>query len=236
MKTMVITGASSGIGFALMNAWVDHTHVIGVYHPKDDFTFDHPNLKKIPVDLSDPTQASKWMEALPETVDIFVANAGYARYEKNGFDRSAFEAMIQTNALAVIDQYQTMKAKNSQIQFVVMLSAMAFWPLPGYALYASTKSFLDAYFKAIRWEDESDVLRVYPVAVNTAFFETSKQPHTSWLIQDANDVARKITRAIKSHQHTLHTSSLFKWTHRLIPRALNFYLKREQKKYKENFK
>ncbi len=236
MKTIIITGASSGIGFALLQAWVDRAKVVGVYHPDDAFTFDHPNLTKITVDLSDPNSQSTWMDQWPKHVDIFVANAGYARYEKNGFNRDAFQRMMQTNAYAIIEQYHAAKVKYPDMTFVVMLSAMAFWPLPGYAMYASTKAFLDGYFKAISWEDETQVLRVYPVAVNTGFFATSKQPHRSWLIQEPHDVARKIIKAIRKNRRTLHTSSLFKWTHRIIPRALNFYLKREQKKYKENFK
>ncbi len=236
MKTIVITGASSGIGNALLQAWVDRANVFGVYHPKDSFAFEHPNLTKIPVDLSDPKSHMTWVNELPEHIDIFVANAGYAAYEKNGFNRSTFEAMMQTNAYSIIEQYQFVKKKYRDVHFVVMLSAMAFWPLPGYAMYASTKAFLDGYFKAISWEDDTKLLRVYPVAVNTGFFETSKQPHKSWLIQDPNDVARKIIKAIRKNKQTLHTSSLFKWTHRIIPRTLNFYLKREQKKYKENFK
>lgn len=236
MKTIVITGASSGIGNALLHAWIDRAHIIGVYHPKDSFAIEHPNLIKIPVDLSDPKSHETWTHALPEHVDIFVANAGYAAYEKNGFDRNAFERMMQTNAYAIIEQYQFAKSKYADIHFVVMLSAMAFWPLPGYAMYASTKAFLDGYFKAIRWEDNTNILRVYPVAVNTGFFETSHQPHKSWLIQDPHDVARKIIKAIRKNRRTLHTSRLFKWTHRIIPNALNFYLKREQKKYKEYFK
>lgn len=236
MKKIVITGASSGIGFALLNAWIDTATIYGVYHPNDAFDFSHPHLTKIPLDLSDASSNRTLFEALPEAIDIFIANAGYAKYEKNGFDRAAFDAMMQTNAYAVIEQYQTMKKRHASMHFVVMLSAMAFWPLPGYAMYASTKSFLDGYFKALDWEDETTVLRVYPVAVNTAFFDTSKQPHRSWMVQEPDDVARKIRKAIDQKQKVLHTSSLFKWTHRLIPKALNVYLKREQKKYKENFK
>lgn len=236
MKTVVITGVSSGIGYALMQAWVDRANVIGIYHPKDTLDFIHPNLKKQPVDLTDKKAHREWLDSLPHHIDIFVANAGYARYEENHFDRPAFEAMMQTNAYAVIEAYQAVKKKHGEVHFVVLLSAMAFWPLPGYAMYASTKAFLDGYFKAIQWEDDLRLLRVYPVAVNTAFFATSKQPHRAWMIQDANDVARKIIRAIRRQKKVLHTSRLFKWTHRWLPRTLNFYIKREQRKYKENFK
>ncbi len=234
MKTIVITGASSGIGWALMQAWIDRAHIVALYHPNDSFPFTHPNLHKVPVDLSDAKANDEALHTLPKVIDIFIANAGYARYEKNGFDHEAFRAMYQTNVWSVIAEYQWLKMHHPNAQFVVMLSAMAFWPLPGYAMYASTKAALDGYFKAVHLEDDMAVLRVYPVAVNTAFFDTSKQPHQSWLIQDANDVARKIIKAIQRGKKTLHTSALFKWTYRIIPQALNFYIKREQIKFKEN--
>lgn len=90
MKTIVITGASSGIGWALMQAWIDRAHVVALYHPNDSFPFTHPNLQKVPVDLSDAKANDEALNALPKMIDVFIANAGYARYEKTALIRKRF--------------------------------------------------------------------------------------------------------------------------------------------------
>ena len=80
MKTIVITGTSSGIGKAIALDLLDQNyHIIGICRHPDQFS-PHPNYTPIPCDLSKPKQIISTIRhaiAQNTAINAFISNAGY---------------------------------------------------------------------------------------------------------------------------------------------------------------
>src|SRR6266481_3950427 len=79
MKTVLITGASRGIGRALAERFLSNgDFVIGTYVNNAD-AWTHDNLKFVQLDLSQPESIKKCAEVISEIgkkIDILINNAG----------------------------------------------------------------------------------------------------------------------------------------------------------------
>jgi len=79
MKTILITGISSGIGKALAHTFLKEGHaVIGTYL-SGTIDYSHENLKTFPLDLSRPDSIASCVASLVDagiTLDILLNNAG----------------------------------------------------------------------------------------------------------------------------------------------------------------
>lgn len=234
MKNVVITGAGSGIGAALAKVYVLKGYMVyATKLEKQEAPFKHSALEFFDVDFLKDRKNS-WMSQLPKRIDIFITNAGVGHYEKNAPPQLE-DPLYVLNTLTPIRQFHVLKQQNFKGTFVVMGSVMAFWPLPGYARYAHTKSALIAYFKALQFTENADIVLLMPVAVQTPFFEHAKQPHTSWLIQKPDKLAKKMIRVIRKKKQFWVSSKLFQFAYKISPKLLNAYLKREARLYQKNF-
>lgn len=234
MKTVVITGAGSGIGLALTREYVfKGYHVYATKLKNQDVPLKSASVVFIDVDfLDDPSNA--WMDKLPDHIDVFIANAGVGSYEENTVP-DAGDVMYRLNTLAPIRQFAALKRRNFQGTFVVMGSVMAFWPLPGYARYAHAKSALVTYFKALQTTESMHIVILLPVAVRTRFFQRAGQRHVPRLIQKPGRLARRMIKVIRKNKKTWISSRLFAMAYKISPRLLTPYLKREAKLYHETF-
>jgi short-subunit dehydrogenase len=172
------------------------------------------------------------------TIDIYIANAGQARYGlSTELDQASKDLMMDLNVHAVIQGLELMKElrKDQPFTFVATSSVMAFWPLPGYAYYSATKSALSTYIKANRFEVNKDqrLTLVYPVATDTNFFQVSGQRHKSWMVQTPEWVAEKVIKGIKKGKKDIYPSFLFKFIHKYCRLLLKPYIKREIKILKQ---
>ncbi len=152
-----------------------------------------------------------------EGVDLLIACAGFAYYEKleqAEWDRLA--RIFEVNTLGPIYAAIRMSEINRDHPYKVVMvaSAMARLAIPGYALYGATKAALDRFAEGYRLEldDPARLLLVYPIGTRTGFFHRSARGQDApypWPTQSAEHVARCILRGIERDQLSVHPSRLF---------------------------
>jgi short-subunit dehydrogenase len=185
-KTIIITGAASGIGFELARQCLNSgAKVMGVDQLSSDINIDYPNFHSYYCDLSVEKNIDAMFEEglkIFKKIDIFIANAGFAYYER--LIKSSFkhiESIYRINTTSSIYSAIKMKelSKDEKFNFVVISSVMSYWPLPGYSLYSSSKAAIHSFFKSYRYELNRDhrVHIVFPVSTKTNFFKVSGQKH-----------------------------------------------------------
>lgn len=169
IKTALITGGSSGIGFALAKLFAnDGYNLVIVSLPQDELDrakqYFEENCKDIDVvtyqkDLSLQTAAKEvydFVKSQDIDVDILVNNAGFGAF--GDFDKIPMEkelAMMNlcTNTLYQLTRYfiPEMIEKDSG-RVLNVASAVAYSPTPYMAAYSAAKSFVWYYSKAINYE------------------------------------------------------------------------------------
>jgi uncharacterized protein len=171
-------------------------------------------------------------------VDIFVANAGFAYYERFGAgDWAHIETITRVNVLSPLYALARMRALNGEREHLTVMtaSAMGLVALPGYALYGATKAALHHFTEAYRYEQPPNarLMVVYPIATRTDFFRTGAPiPFPS---QTADSVARQIVRGIERDQRSVHTSMLFRVGYavgRVFPLVYRIYQAVEARRFR----
>jgi short-subunit dehydrogenase len=162
------------------------------------------------------------------TIDILFANAGFAYYEKiETPNYEHIQRIYNTNVLAPIYMSELMADLNKgrEYKVVITCSAMGKLPIPGYALYSSTKAALDSFFTAYRHEliNRKTVCLVYPIATKTDFFNTAgKNTPLLFPVQRAESVAKSIIKGVLKDKASVYPSKIFVILNLMINRVAPF--------------
>jgi uncharacterized protein len=225
-KRIVLTGAASGIGKAVLERLATYdAQIIAVdlNAEKIEATVKpiaNPRAKITTYagDLGQQTSVDALFDHAVQTlggVDLFIANAGFAYYEKIGTPNwKHIEDIYRVNVFSPLYAVEKMRALNGDKPYgvVITASAMGKLGLPGWAIYGSTKAALDRFAEAYRYELGADVLLtvVYPIATRSNFFNAAGQktpvPFPS---QTPEWVAGTIVRGIERNQCEIYPSILF---------------------------
>lgn len=217
-KRIVLTGASSGIGKELMIRLLeDSSLVFAVVKTGEKIAFHHDNLHVYECDVSNVNQLDEMFKNAVEKlgeIDIFIANAGFAYYEKlEGANWEHIEQIYKTNVFSVIYLAQKMKELmgNKPYQFVTTASAMGYISLPGYTLYSSTKAAIKSFSEGYRMELEKNQIFqvVYPISTRTNFFNKTGGSPVPFPSQSVETVAKAIIKGIKTKKKRIYPSKLF---------------------------
>lgn len=235
-KNIILTGASSGIGKALLQSLSKYegTKIIAVSRNIEHIEVSE-NIYPISADLSNKDGVDALFEFAKETfgvVDIFIANAGFAYIEElHETNWEHIEDIFSLNVTSIIYSLQKFngQAGETKRQFVSTSSAVAFVPLHAYALYCSSKAALHQFMEAYRHEkDENLVLTtIYPVATRTSFFDHASGKQNTpppFPTQNVDVVARKIINGIEKNKKRIYPSTLFRIFYP-IGRAFPFFLR-----------
>lgn len=164
-------------------------------------------------------------------IDIFIANAGFAYWERIGKpDWGLIEAIFQTNVFSPIYAAEKMHTlfPTADYRVVITSSVLGRVGLEGYALYAATKAALDRFAEVYRLEGgkQGRLVLVYPLAVRSSFFQAAGGGPVPWLSQSPEAAARAMLRGIERDHGTIYTSRLLRpmlLVNHLLPIARRWY-------------
>ena len=222
-RTVLITGASAGIGyeFARQLAPVVSTMVL-IARPNDrlealksELKVINPELKLFgrPLDLRDKDELERFCDWLDESglaVALLINNAGLG--DHGSFVDSEWErvnSMLQANVYALT--YLTFRIlpamRKAGCGAILNVSSIAsFLPVPNSAVYAATKAYVTSFSEAVRAELRSSnisVTALCPGPVSTEFLSRATrqgdlQSHTApdFFVVPVQDVVRQALKAV----------------------------------------
>lgn len=175
-------------------------------------------------------------------LDLLVNNAGsgaMGRFDEAGPDRLRHIMEVNFFAAAELTRLALPLLKLGQRPIVVNVdSVLAHRAVPGCSEYCASKFALRGLSESLRAElapSGVEVLCASPARTDTEFFQSVINPHqTGWpgiRGMPADQVARKIVRAVRSGRHEVVISAsgkLFVWGNRLMPRLYDYVLGRSK--------
>ena len=176
MKTIVITGASAGIGRALALEFARRGYRLGLLGRRVDAlaSLQQETLAcgataaitgQLDVDAAESVapQLQRVFQGLG-TVDIFVANAGINAFTNVGKDELVAEArIIQTNVVGAIDSIDAAAAhfiEKNRGHIVGVSSLASMIAVPKQAAYCASKAAISMYLRSARVELARHNIRV----------------------------------------------------------------------------
>ena len=225
MKTILITGASSGIGWATAEKMSQFGHRIVLCGRREERLLELQKKLKTPThlccfDISDRTAVFQNIERLPEAfqlIDVLINNAGNA----HGLDLSQeahlddWDAMIDSNVKgllyvtkAILPQMIARQA--GQIINVGSIAGKEAYPKGN--VYCASKAAVDSFTQGLRLDTNSHGLRIgaiHPGLVETEFSEVrfkGDQQRAEIVYNDiealsAADVAESIAFMVEAPPH-----------------------------------
>ena len=182
MRTVLVTGASSGIGRAIARRLLDQGHhVIGTSRDCSRFTQVHPNFSCVTMDFNktdDIPQQARELEKTFPALDTVVFSAGYGQFGSlEEFSFQQIEKLITVNftAPAFLTRALLPKLKQKNRSHLIYIGSEA--ALQGSrkgSIYCASKFALRGFSQALRDECGKTNVRVSlinPGMVQTAFFD-----------------------------------------------------------------
>ena len=243
-KNIVVTGASSGIGLELVKRFMEKgCRIVAAARTIQKISLKGEGLYLFQCDVSTPEGVDALFTYAQKTlgsIDVFVANAGFAFYEKLGVaDWAHISSIYSTNFNSVVYSAQKMKELHGTLpyNFIVTASGMSIVSLPGYALYSSTKAAIRGFADAYRWElDKGQHFQVvYPIATRTEFFKNAGGSPVPWPSQNVSRVGNSILSGIYRNRRNIFPSKLFYMTYivnKIVPCVFKISAYLENKKFK----
>ncbi len=234
---VVISGASSGIGLALAQHYLQQGAVIAAFARRADLLealklqFPHQvHCYALDVrDLLAIQAAAHDFIAKVGVPNIVIANAGVSRGTLTEYaeDIHAFQQVMDINVLGMAKTFQPFIApmKEAGNGTLVGISSVAgFRGLPGSEAYSASKAAATSYLESLRVELRSSVIKVVtlcPGYIRTPMTDVNTYPMP--FIIDADDAAQRFARVIarqKSFAVVPWQMGLVGWLLKLLPNWL----------------
>lgn len=207
MNTILITGATSGVGLELAKLYKSEKLILvgrKNLSELDDSIFNKDNYCQ--ADLSKDGFLESILDFLNkqniDKLDLIIQNAAIGYF--GNLSQSNIDALLKTNLYAPIEISHALLPKLSQTGKIVFISSISTnLPAPEYSVYAASKAALAAFTRNIALEEQKKIQTIYLGAVNTSMHQKSGVPEGRFKTErfpSASKTAREIKRAIKSNQ------------------------------------
>jgi len=210
-KTVVITGASSGIGKAAAIEFADKGCNVVLAARRADKLAElcehihgfNKDCIYVETDVTQERQVAKLFDEAEEKfgkVDILVNSAGRGLHcELDRITNDQWAGVIETNLTSVFlcsrEAVGRMKAKRMKGCIVTVSSIAGRFGAPGYSAYCASKHAVTGFCKSIKWELRKygiKVSTIHPARVDTEFFDTyAKRPGRAQMLSP-KDIAQVI--------------------------------------------
>ncbi len=243
MRTVLITGASSGIGKETAYVYAEHNYnLVLVARRKKNLEAVKKEIEekhKVKVDIFDidlsKTDSAERLYNLVKTenlqVDILINNAGFGingNFKDIDIDKE--ESMLILNIITLTKLTKLFvldMAKNKNGHIINIASTAAFQGIPKFATYAASKAYVLHFSEAIAQELKKDnvkVTAINPGATQSEFANTAKanEKHFS-KAPSSRDLAEFIYKTMKNGKiSSIHglINNIMSFSTRLTPRNL----------------
>lgn len=245
-KTIVLTGASSGIGFETLKKLVEGkgNKILAVARHPEKLEGYAENVIPFAADVGSKEGVDSIFAKAEEVlgkIDLFFANAGFPYYEAYDYvDWDRVAKIFNTNTLSPIYTYskyvEHLAGREGHLAYTI--SAMGQMAMPGYALYGATKFGLEGFQQGIRIEMPKNLTLtcLYPVSTATNFFNVAadgKKVDRPFPVQKPEVVAKKMYKALEKGKDSVFPCGLFVFAKILMtvcPPVRAFYWEIETRK------
>ena len=178
MKTILITGCSSGFGLETARYFLarDWKVIATMRTPRADLLPPSANLRVLALDVTDAGSIAAAVAAAGQ-VDVLVNNAGIgALGALEGLPMPTARALFETNTLGTIAMTQSLLPQFRQRKaglVVNVTSSVTLLPLPLLSVYTASKAAVNAF-------TESLALELAPFNVRVAIVLPGRSPETSF--------------------------------------------------------
>ena len=176
MKTVLITGCSSGFGLEMTRLFLERDwHVVATMRtPRPDLLPASSRLRIVALDVTDPASIRAAVEAAGP-VDALVNNAGVGVINPlEAVSMDTAQAVFATNTLGTIAMTQAvlpgMRARRAGV-IVNVTSAVTMRALPAMSVYTASKAAVNAF-------TESLALELEPLGIRTRLVLPGRAPTT----------------------------------------------------------
>lgn len=236
-KTLLITGASAGLGAAIARHAAARGYRLLLTARRADALQQiaatcreagAADIVTYPLDLTDSAAVATWLAALPP-VDVLINNAGFGLFKAATMCSDAENsAMLRLNVLAAMQISAAlapqMQARGSG-QLIYIASQAGKIATPKAAAYAASKHALLGYANALRLELRDSgitVTTVNPGPMATSFFDTAapggnyQEKLGGWLLNPEH-IAALTVAAIGKNVREINRPRLMELAARLYP-------------------
>ncbi len=208
-KTILITGATSGIGYSLFEQYSEQgEQVIACGRNQQQLSsMGNVAFKTCCFDITDQ-QAIEEASRTIESLDVLILNAGNCRYidDAKHFDGELFADVIQTNLISLgwLLQYLLPKVKKGG-QVVFVSSSATLLPFQRSEAYGASKAGVDYLAKSLKLDllkEEIDVTLIHPGFIKTPL--TDKNDFSMPFLLSSDEAASRIITAIEKRKSYAH--------------------------------
>ena len=233
MKSVLITGASSGIGKQLaVDYLADGWHVWACGRDKSrlsDFS-SNVNAELLEFDVTNLQATNDALIELDPYPEVIILNAGNAEYIENGkIDSQLFKRLFDVNLFGVVNCIEALQSRFSKgTQLVIVSSSVSFVALPRAEAYGASKAAVSYLAKTLAMtlsEKKVKVSLVSPGFVKTPLTEKNDFPMpTAVSVAVASKIIRKGITKRKSEIHFPKKLTLSLKVVSLLPLSFQYFI------------
>lgn len=216
MKTVLITGATSGIGQKMaLDYAAEGWEVVacGRNQQRLDQLAVNANIRTLNFDLTDSESIQSAAKGLSQSLDLVILNAGTCEYidDVKAFDTALFRRVINSNVLGTVDCVAAFLPHIKRGGHLALLgSSASFFPFARAEAYGASKAAIAYLAQSLAVDlapHEIDVSLVSPGFVSTPL--TDKNDFSMPMKISVEQASEEIRRGLKKRKKHVQTPRLF---------------------------